>query len=174
MADIERLRGLNKIHECLLCGTPLSCGFPGPDHYLPRIMLRRPNVEEHPFEKVISQRANKFRFCWDHHQEIDKGKIEAFCGPDGNQINPVALIDFLRRYYPMTSNSRYFETQKAFIAYTIGGYIEVAKFLNGELPKPVVQSYRDSIENGKDLLGMLQSLRCRAPRYYYYPQACNR
>lgn len=174
MADIERLRGLNRINECLLCGTALSSGFPGPDHYLPRVMLRRPVLAENPFKDVIQQKANKFRFCWDHHKKIDDGKLSAFCGYDGQGANPVALMDFLMRYYPMTSNPSYFSTQKTFIAHTIKEYIEVVKSLNGELPKPLTRAYKDSVEIGRDILGNLQNLRCRAAKYYNYPQSCNR
>lgn len=163
MADIERLRGLNKINECLLCGTVLSSRFPGPDHYLPRVILRRPLLDEHPFKNVVQQKANKFRFCWNHHQEIDSGKLLAFCGQDGSGTDPVSLMDFLMRYYPMTPNTYYFNVQKAFIVYTVKEYIKVANSLNGELPKPLTRAYKDSVEIGQDILGNLQNLRCRAP-----------
>lgn len=152
MADTEKR--LDRIGVCLACGVNIHQAPLNRDHYFPQAMLTLPpgiDRSKHPFRRLVLDRANIFRLCVPDHIEIDRKKMEAYGGPRLADIDPLALVQCLREY-PITKNPRYRLLQLLSLLETQSRFIEVVANLNGELPKSLVNRYKEAADESKELI----------------------
>lgn len=152
MAGMEKR--LDRIGLCLACGVSIHKTPLNRDHYFPQAMLTFPqgiDREEHPFRRLILDRANIFRLCIPDHTEIDRKKMEAYGGPNIIDIDPLALVNFLSSY-PVTNNPRYRTIQILNMIESHSRFISSVGKLNGEFPKSLSSRYKEAAVASKVLI----------------------
>lgn len=144
----EKVIYLDKIGVCLECGDTSRQTRLSTDHFYPRFILKRPygfNKQNHPLRNVVICRENTFRLCRKDHDRVDPAKFEAFCVDDEQgEYEPAALVEFLMRNYPVTEHSVYRPLQLRYMISINKRFNETVQGLNGELPKTLVERYRDA------------------------------
>lgn len=138
---------VHNIGICLACGATKHQTKLDRDHFFPRSMLTQPTIEgltnkNHPLREVVINRSNLFVLCRIDHEELELKKQSAFGGPGYKQVDPEGLIDFLKNEYPITQNTKYFDSQIKCMIRTTKRFIETAANLNGELPKDLKRRYQ--------------------------------
>lgn len=150
-------------HVCIQCGKVLDDGDKGTiEHYIPLCVIgskseRKAGIN-HPLITVVNDPHNLFRICnEEEHQAIDSRKVAAFLGldpadsvqtylakirqPSIKRGDPVALIEFLMKEYPVTCHPKFRAVQIRRMITVNNRFRKVAYHLNGELDLDLKDEY---------------------------------
>lgn len=153
-------------YVCIKCGKVLDDKDKGTiDHYIPLCVIgsksARKNKINNPFYTVVNDPHNLFRICSEEeHDQLDDRKVAAFLELDSTDSvkeylakirkpsilrgNPVALIEFLMKEYPVTEHPRFRVVQIRRMVTTNNRFRRTAYQLNGELDPDLKEKYHQA------------------------------
>jgi hypothetical protein len=134
------------------------------DHFLPRALARRlkllnkghlvPDGVPELVYDVINNKANQFRLCRNHHEDVDIRKMAALITNTKLPItdNPAGIFQFFLHGngYPITEDSRFRDLQISLMRKTTQDFITLVGMFADDLPIPLRRRFKVAQDLGSD------------------------